>query len=437
MQYADDSQSDAISFGEYGLLPHTRKLLHAGRTVDLGERAFDLLLVLVKSGGQVVSKDELMLRAWPGRTVGENALQAQITALRRALGPDRALIVTVSGRGYQFAAPVRLVADKLVVGPPPPALPLRTHSLVGREGDLEAVAAMLRRARLVTVLGAGGIGKTQLALELARRMAPEISDRVMLISLSEAESVDAAQAALAGVSEELRLLVLDGCERWLDLAAQAVESALRNSRTLRVLATSREALRAEGESTFRLGSLALPAHPADTAAPALLMFLAHFAASGGQSTDDAAFTRAAITICHGLDGVPLAIELAAVHAAGIGIDWVAANADSALAWLNRGLRTAPPRLRSVRASLDWSFATLSPPDRWALKRISEFNGAFSLEQACTQLVRDKVTDIDVLDRLSSLVDKSLVERVDSAATLRYRVLQLTRAHAGQMPWPRA
>ena len=437
MQYADDSQSDAISFGEYRLLPHTRMLLHTGQRVDLGDRAFDVLLALVESGGQVVNKDELMQRAWPGRTVGENALQAQITALRRAFGPDRALIVTVSGRGYQFATPEHFVADKWVVAAPPPALPQCTHSLVGREGELEVLAAMLRRERLVTVLGGGGIGKTQLALELARRIAPEVSGRVMLIALSEVESVDAARAALAGVSDELRLLVLDGCERWLDLAAQAVESALRNSLALRVLATSREALRAEGESTCRLGSLALPANPADAAAPALQMFSAHFSASGGQSTDDAAFTRAANTICHGFDGIPLAIEMAAVHAAGVGIEWVAANTDSALAWLNRGLRTAPPRLRSMRASLDWSFSTLSPPDRWALKRASEFSAAFSLEQACALLAQDKIESIDVLDRLSSLVDKSLVERVDSAATLRYRVFQLTRAHALQMPWPQA
>jgi predicted ATPase/DNA-binding winged helix-turn-helix (wHTH) protein len=434
MQYADDSQGDAISFGEYRLLPHARKLLHAGQPVDLGERAFDLLLTLVESGGEVVSKDELMQRAWPGRTVGENALQAQITAVRRALGPDRALIVTVSGRGYQFAAPVRLVADKLVIGPPPPALPQRTHGLVGREGELETLAGVLRRERLVTVLGAGGIGKTQLALELARRIAPEVSGRVMLIALSEVESVAAARAALAGVSDELRLLVLDGCERWLDLAAQAVESALRNRRALRVLATSREALRAEGESTCRLGSLALPANPAEAAAPALQMFLAHFAASGGQRTDDAAFARAASAICCATDGIPLAIEMAAAHAAGMGIEWVAANADSALAWLNRGLRTAPPRLRSIRASLDWSFSTLSPPDRWALKRASEFSDAFSLEQACTLLAQDKIASIDVLDRLSSLVDKSLVERVGSTAAPGYRVFQLTRAHARQMPW---
>jgi predicted ATPase len=255
--------------------------------------------------------------------------------------------------------------------------------------------------------------------------------------LSEVESVDAAKAALAGVGHELQLLVLDGCERWLDLAAQAVESALRNSRTLRVLATSREALRAEGESTCRLGSLALPADPADATAPALQMFLAHFAASGGQTTDDVAFTRAANTICHGFDGIPLAIEMAAVHAAGVGVDWVAANTASALDWLNRGLRTAPPRLQSMRASLDRSFATLSPADRWALKRASEFNGAFNLEQARTLLAQDQITGVDVHDRLSSLVDKSLLERVGSPAPQGYLLFQLTRAHARQMPWPPA
>lgn len=437
MQYADHSHSDAISFGEYGLLPHARKLLRAGQTVELGERAFELLLALLESGGQVVSKDALMQQAWPGRTVGENALQAQVTALRRALGPDRALIVTVSGSGYQFAAPVCHVAPKLDVAAASPALPQRTHPLVGREDDLETLATMLRRERLVTVVGAGGIGKTQLAVELARRMAPEISDRVALITLSEVESVDAARAALAGVSDELRLLVLDGCERWLDLAAQAVESALRQRHALRVLATSREALRAEGESTCKLGSLSLSANPADAAAPALQMFLTNFAASGGQCTDDAAFTRAANTICQGLDGIPLAIEMAAVQAAGVGIDWVAANTDSALAWLNRGRRTAPPRLRSMRACLDWSFSTLSPPDRWALKRASEFSEAFSLEQACVLLAQDEITGTDVLDRLSSLVGKSLVERVDSAAPWRYRVFQLTRAHVQQMQWARA
>jgi predicted ATPase/DNA-binding winged helix-turn-helix (wHTH) protein len=445
MEHSDDNHSDAMSFGAYRLLPRLRHLLRSGQPVDLGDRAYELLLALVASGGQVVSKDELMQRAWPGHTVGENALQAQITALRRALGPDRTLIVTVSGRGYQFVAPVRSAPHMLRRDSPLPALPQRMHSLVGRDAELELLTAMLRRERLVTVLGAGGIGKTQLALELARRMAAEFSDRIMLIVLSEVTSAAEARAALSGVGDELGLLVLDGCESWIDLAAQEVESALRGRPSLRVLATSREALRAEGECTYRLGALALPADPADSAdatesaeaglaPPALQVFLQHYAASGGEGSNDTAFVRAASAICCATDGIPLAIEMAAAHAAGMGIEWVAANADSALAWLNRGLRTAPPRLRSMRASLDWSFSTLSPPDRWALKRASEFSDAFSLEQACTLLAQDKIAGIDVLDRLSSLVDKSLVERVGSTAAPGYRVFQLTRAHARQMPW---
>ena len=423
---------------------------------------FDVLTALVESAGRPVSKSELILRAWAGSVVGENALQAQITALRRAFGPDRDLIVTVSGRGYQFAG-------ELLSGPQAPesgqalypfqaALPEQTLEMIGRERELEQLARLVRTQRLVTIVGFGGLGKSLLGCELARLLGPEFAGGVQWIDLAAIDSPQAARAAVlefieatdatalraapaltAAVEAPVRLLFLDGCERWIGLAAELTDAALRVNRETRVLATSREPLRVEGESTYRLSPLDLPDRELRDAdaiakAPAVRMFLARLVASGGPSPASEAGFSAARAICLALDGTPLAIEMAAARAAGVGVDWVVAHLDQPLMWLTHGSRTAPKRQRSMQAMLDWSFEALPAPERWALKRLSELGGPFSLDEACALLAPDGIDAADALDRLSSLVGNSLVERLEAGGAVSYKLFWITRCGARAMPW---
>ena len=461
MPQSSDTPDNVVSFGNYQLLFQQRKLLRSGSSVELGDRAFELLMALVESPGRTVSKDELILKVWSQSAVGENALQAQISALRRAFGADRGLIVTVSGRGYQFAGELSQGPQAARLDPVQQTLPVGAIRLIGRESDLERVAALVRAHRLVAIVGTGGVGKTELGSELARRIAAEFAGGVLRIDLAAIGSPQAARAALLAVIGDLdttgprtssartstadapaRLLVLDGCERWIGLAAELTDATLRLNRATRVLATSREALRVEGESIFRLSPLGLPDHDlrdagAMSKAPAVQMFLARLAASGGSAPPDAQAVKAASLICLALDGIPLAIEMAAVRAAGVGVDWVVAHLNQPLAWLTHGSRMAPERQRSLQATLDWSFDALSAPERWALKRVSGLGEPFSLDDTCRLLEADGIDAADALDRLSSLVGKSLVERLESSGTVSYKLFRLTRGCALAMPWPPA
>jgi predicted ATPase/DNA-binding winged helix-turn-helix (wHTH) protein len=458
---SSDPPGSVVSFGNYRLLVHQRLLLRAGVAIDVGDRAFDVLVALVQRAGQTISKRELILKAWSGGDVGENALQAQITALRRSFGLDRDLIVTVSGRGYQFAGGVSSDPPTRESYSLPATVPEPTLELVGRERELEQLVNLVGTHRLVTIFGPGGVGKSLLARELARVLISEFGGGVQWIDLSAIDSPQAARAAVfevigetdatslraarafsSAVEAPARLLFLDGCERWIGLAAELTDATLRLGRASRVLATSREPLRVEGESTYRLGPLELPdtefcSAEAVSKTPAVRLLLARLAASGGAVLSSDASVGAARAICLALDGLPLAIEMAAVRAAGVGFDWVVAHLDQPMPWLAHGSRTAPKRQRSMQASLDWSFEALSAPERWALKRVSEFREPFSLIDVCALLAPDGIDAADALDRLSSLVAKSLVDRLTSNGSVSYRLLWVTRCSVQAMPWPRA
>ncbi|MEO8523511.1 MAG: winged helix-turn-helix domain-containing protein [Caldimonas sp.] len=443
MEQTDDEAADNINFGRYQVLVRERGLRCDGLPVAIGDRAFDLLLALLESPGSAISKDQLLKKVWLGRPVQENALQAQITALRRALGEDRDLIVTVPGRGYQLAAEpdVALPADASAQSRT--ALPERLFKLVGRERDVRELITLAKAVPFVTLVGPGGVGKTQLAFEVARRLAAARGFGVHLVELPSFAQAEAAQAsvtaALAGGSQAASplLLVLDGCEQWIDVSAQLAESALRQKRLLRIIATSREPLRAEGEATYRLAPLELPPddsddHDAIGAASAVEMFLGRLLATRGDRPDNADIVAPAGVICQRLDGLPLAIEMAAVRAARFGIDWMLAHLDDPLPWLKQASRTAPARQLSMQASLEWSVAMLSPPERTLFERVAAFDASFTPAEACASARPVGFDDADVLDHLGGLVAKSLVERVGTAADVRFRLLHITRDYARQL-----
>src|ERR1700693_2093999 len=280
----------AIEFGRFRVLPHRRELLAEGRPLELGGRAFDVLMVLIEASGAVVSKDALMNRVWPNRVIEENSLQAQISALRRAFGAERELIRTIAGRGYQFTGEIRTVA----AGPnaqttggmpqptptpsrPPTNLPELVSELIGRDVELDEILDLSASHRLLLLVGVGGIGKTRLGFEAARHLLPRFADGVWAIELaplSDPELVPVAVASALGlelasgvasplsVANALRskqlTLVLDNCEHVIDAAARIAEALLRVHTTARVIATSREPFRAEGEWGLPAPPLAVP-----------------------------------------------------------------------------------------------------------------------------------------------------------------------------------
>ncbi len=448
-----DTASEApasVAFGRFLLLPHRRELLANGRPVKLGGRAFDVLMALVEARGAVVSKNALMARVWPERIVEENNLQWQISALRAAFGADRNLIRTVSGRGYQFTGEINAVSanpeanantamaaappgpsdahpDRMIPAESPPTnLPEPVSELVGRDDVLSEILSLASAHRLVTLTGAGGIGKTRLAVAAARRLLPQFPDGVWLaefspiadpglvpVTVAAAIGLDLGGGAVTAqrVSQALAgrrlLLVLDTCEHVIGAAAALVEAVLRAGRDVRLLATSREPLRAEGEWVYSVPPLAVPAEDAGSADDLLRyggvrLFVERLRAAEPHFALDRRVAGTIATICRRLDGLPLAIELAAARSAMLGVDQVAARLDDRFHILTGGRRTALPRQQTLRATLDWSYELLPEPERVILRRLAIFAGAFRLGAAGAVAASHDLTAPQVIDALFSL-----------------------------------
>jgi len=458
--------SAAIEFGRFSVLPHRRELLAEGRPLELGGRAFDVLMALIEASGAVVSRDTLMERVWPNRIVEENSLQAQISALRRAFGTDRDLIRTVAGRGYQFTGETRTVPARpdapaaAGISQPtaapsrlPTNLPEPVSELIGRDAELGEILDLSASHRLVTLTGAGGIGKTRLGFEAARRLLPRFADGVWateLAPLSDPQLVPVTVATALGlelasdtasplsVANALRskqlMLVLDNCEHVIDAAARMAEALLRGNPAARVIATSRELLRAEGEWVYPVPPLAVPAEGSpDGEDPlrygAVQLFVERARAAAPHFSPNARVVAVIAGICRRLDGIPLAIELAAARAAALGIEGVAARLDDRFRLLAGGHRTAMPRHQTLRATLDWSYDLLTEPERVVLRRLAIFPGSFTLEATRTVAADDEIAASDDVDRVADLVTKSLVTADPGGATVRYRLLETTRAYS--------
>jgi predicted ATPase/DNA-binding winged helix-turn-helix (wHTH) protein len=457
----------ALKFGRFSVLPHRRELLAEGRPTDLGGRAFDVLMALIEAAGAVVSKDALMNRVWPDRTVEENSLQAQISALRRIFGADRDLIRTIAGRGYQFTGEIRTVsltpntevaAGALQPRPapsrPPTNLPEPVSELIGRDAELDEVLDISASHRLVTLTGAGGIGKTRLALAAAHQLLPRFADDAWLaefspladpslvpatiaaaVGLELPTSELSAQAVARALADRSLLLVLDTCEHVIAAAAAMVEAVLRASSALHIIATSREPLRVEGEWVYPVPPLAVPAEDVaveDTPLRygAVRLFLERVRAAEPHFAPDRRSAMMIAAICRRLDGIPLAIEFAAARAASLGIAELAARLDDRFHVLTGGRRTALPRHQTLRAALDWSFELLSGPERVILRRLTVFAGAFSLEAATQVAAISEILPSEGVDGLLNLVSKSLVS-AEEGAVVRYRLLDTTRAYGLQ------
>ncbi|MGG5819459.1 ATP-binding protein [Falsiroseomonas sp. HW251] len=467
MEHYSPLADPALIFDGFRLLPRQRLLLEDGKPVRIGSRAFDILLALLERRGERVGKAELIARAWPGTHVVEGNLKFQIAALRRALrdGQDgRRLIEASKGLGYSFVAAVT-VAEGGGRAPEshhsaPPAEGARRHNLpeqitalVGCDDIVAKLADQLARNRLLTIVGAGGIGKTSVALAVAERFVGVEPDGVWLIDLARITEPGQLLGAVAGpVNVEVRsgmtmrdlvaalrarrmLLVVDNCAHLIDAAAELVAAVLRGAPQIRILATSREALRCEGERLCRLGPLDAPPATASLGAaealrfPAVQLFVQHAAASldGFELTDEDA-PRAA-EICRKLDGIPLAIELAAAWVGVLGLRGLAAQLDDRLRLLTGGRRTALPRHRTMRAALDWSHDLLRPAEQTIFRRLAIFVGGFTLTAAAGIAGEESLPADDVVQTVLALAAKSLVVADLDSPGSRFRLLDTTRAYA--------
>ena len=448
--------SAAASFGPFSLRSAERVLEKNGRPVKIGGRAMDILFTLIEHAPQVVSKRDLIERVWGKSMIDEGALRFSIAALRTALGEEESsarYVVNVRGRGYCLASPVVWTSTAPTPGSSEAAahLPKKPLLMIGRDDEVRDIIEELREARFVSIVGAGGIGKTTVALAVAHQMLGEFSQAVRFIDLAGLEDARLLTATLASelaisaapgqpapallpfLRDQRLLLVLDSCEHVIEAAAAFAESIFRDAPEVHILTTSRESLRAEGEHVHHLSSLKYPPANSDslTAQQALgfsavQLFVKEVVNSGTpfELTDqDAPFVA---EICRRLDGIALALALAACRVGVYGVQGTASLLDKQFR-LWRGRRTSLPRHQTLGAALDWSYNLLSEMERLTLRRLAVFAGGFSLE-AALDVVALGLDPAEVTETVAALVEKSLVIR-DSAAKMRYRLLNTTRAYA--------
>jgi predicted ATPase/DNA-binding winged helix-turn-helix (wHTH) protein len=456
------NDSPVIRFGVFRLLPAQRQLMRDGVPVQMGARALDLLLHLTANAGVVVTKQALMKAVWPNRIVEENNLTVNMTALRRALDDSsegQPMIQTVTGRGYVFVGTILAeapAATSLPAASALPAIPQLTSRLIGREAALEELKRLLHARRVVTVVGPGGVGKTALALHLADSLAPEFANGVGFVDLSTvtdpARVSEAVAAVLAGggggsntatdrlttlLRDQKSLLVLDNCEHMVEPVAQLVNAISAACPGIVVLVTSREGLFVQGEHIFRLQPLPFPDDPNLVTAQSALrygavgLFVERAEAVGSFVLDD---TNAPVVaaICARLDGIPLAIEMAASRLKVLSPAQLAERLVERFRLLGAAGRGTTPRHRTLQAMIDWSYDFLPPEERALLRCLSAFSGGASLAAIQAVAGEGEADDVDLLDRLTALADKSMVTvdaTVDNGATPRFRLMETVRQYA--------
>jgi len=452
----------ALCFGRFRLDLARRQLLLDERPLQLGDRALQVLCVLAGAKGALVSKDELMARVWAGQVVEENNLQVQISTLRKALDPaatGESWIVTVQRRGYRLlgVGNAGSHADRPPTEPAPVYhnnLPQLANALIGREPDVAEIEALLSRYRLVTLVGAPGVGKTSLSLQVGADLLTRFADgarSVELAPLDRPELVGEAVAAVFGlpvhgerpatdaVAAFLRsrrvLLILDNCEHVIAATAKLADALLKTCPGVFLLATSREALSVAGERAYQVPLLDVPQRSTSlTAAEAMehsavQLFVERAASALGRFALNRETAPIVAEICRRLDGIPLAIELAAPRLKVLTPEALLARLDDQLHLLTAGGRTAVPRQQTLRAAIEWSYALLTEAEQAMLCRLGVFAGSFTLEAVAAVATGAPVKASDAFDVLAGLVDKSLVVSLTGAGEDRCRLLESTRAFA--------
>jgi predicted ATPase len=461
MDDRDTTRADQMfCFGPFRLSVAGRLLEKTDEPVRLGSRALDVLITLVERAGEVVSRDELVSRVWPATTVAEANLRVHVASLRKALGEGRSgprYIVNIPGRGYSFVAPVERPGRR---GAPTgaavrtvrtPTLPARTPRMIGRDETVTAVCARVASRRFVSIVGPGGIGKTTVAVAAAHAMAADFDAAIAFVDLSVVEDgalvVPAVASAVgclghtqdslprlaAFLADKRILLVLDSCEHVIEAVAVLAERLFRDAPRAAIIVTTRETLRVEGESVHRLRPLdgpprdIMPTADAALATPAVRLFMDRAADAGYPHDLSDKEAPLVVDICRQLDGIPLAIELAASRASAYGIAGLARLIGDRLMLLWQGRRSVS-RHQTLRATLDWSYDVLSDREKAILCALSVFVGPFTLEAAHAVMAEPDVAN-QIAGQIASLVDKSLVSVVQTEGLGLFRLLDTTRAYA--------
>ncbi|MEH2545499.1 putative ATPase/DNA-binding winged helix-turn-helix (wHTH) protein [Bradyrhizobium sp. AZCC 2262] len=452
---------DVLSFGPFSLFVAGRLLKTADEMIPLGGRALDVLIALTERAGEVVSYRELISIAWPNVTVDEANLRVQIATLRKALGGEDGAryISNVAGRGYCFVAPVTrsqeptAKAEGIAGSEQSWRLPPRLARMVGRDEAVRAVSEQLLTGRFVSIVGPGGIGKTTVAVSVAHALVAGFGGAVSFVDLSaltKPQFVPTAVASALGfmiqandpfgslvafVGEKKVLLVLDNCEHVIDSAAVLAERIVSEAPQAHILTTSREALRVEGERVHLLHSLDCPPEHANLTAaevlryPAAQLFMERATAGGYCAALIDIDAPVVATICRRLDGIALAIELAASGAGYLGIRGIAELLDNRFSLLWHGRRTALPRHQTLNAMLDWSYNLLPEHERAVLSKLSVFVGDFTIEAACSVASEKETDQASSTDALESLLVKSLISTSSATGPTYYRLLDTTGAYA--------
>ncbi|WP_460098495.1 ATP-binding protein [Pseudomonas sp. H3_C08] len=453
------SPNQALGFGPYRIHPGQRLVLEGEQPLRLGRRAMDILLILLAHAGEVVSKQQLMAGVWPDSVVEDINLRVHMAALRKALGDGQAgqrYIITVAQRGYSFVAPV--LPQSMEERPVGDAggrhnLPLRRTRMLGRQALVDSLMTQLPRQRCITLVGPGGIGKTTVALRVAEQLIGHYRDGIRLVDLAPLNDPrlicshlaalldlalpegDPLAALVNGLQQRQMLLLLDNCEHLIDAVAMLSESILRGAPKVHILATSRESLRAEGEFVQRLDSLEYPLMNATLNRQqaldysALQLFIERATAAQESFELRDAQLPQAIEICHRLDGIPLALELAAAQVAELGLEGLLSQLQGRLPPLAAGNQSSLERHLTLRATLDWSFNLLDRCEQTCLRRLSVFCGGFTLESAAAVIVGQQIDPGVVCVSITQLVAKSLLSVEVGDEEVFYRLLDTTRRYA--------
>lgn len=468
-----DTAKPVLGFGPFLLYRTQRRLLDNGQPVRIGSRALDLLIVLVEHAGQVLSREALMRHLWPREVVEENTLRVHVAALRKVIGSDQhqgRYIANVPGRGYSFIAEVFTHREDTdtssLIAPGATRLPAVLARIVGRDEAVATLSALLQTQRFVSIVGAGGLGKTSVALLVAEATCARHAQGAWFVDLASVPAGasvteafasamqvptvagDLASRLLKHLTRQQALIVVDNCEHVLEPLAPLLERILDECPDVRILATSREPVRAAGEWVHLLAALAFPLDSEPLSVQDALRFSAIqlFAERAKAGDDQFELTQdnlaQAIEVCRQLDGIPLAIELTAALVRVFSLRGVMNGLGEKLLTLGRGRRMAVSRHQTLHAMLDWSHQLLSPVEKKVLHHLSVFTTGMSMACAVAVAEDDDLTAADVRLTVAALSTKSWLYADALTEPVRFHMHGLARTFAQEQlrasgAWDRA